>query len=152
MDGNVMDLGRRERMIPKRGLTEEQLAEIVALLTERKRVIEEELRKNFSRVLEEATEDTTVVNVEEGEESHVDVGKEMSFHFMSMRTIELKQINQALLRIESCDYGYCDECASSIRFERLKAMPFALLCRSCQEDSEQKEKERQWGPRGPYRA
>jgi DnaK suppressor protein len=136
---------------PKKGPTEKQLREIVRLLLDRKRVIEEELRKNFSRVLEEATEQTTVVDMEEGDESHVDVGKEMSFHFMSMRTAELKQINQALQRIESREYGYCDECETPIRFERLKAMPFAQLCISCQEDSERKEKERQWGPQGPYR-
>jgi DnaK suppressor protein len=138
-------------MARRKGLPEEQLGEILARLVERKRVIEEDLRKNLSRVLEDTAEDTTVVDMEEGDESHVDVGKEMSFHFMSMRSNELRQIKDALLRIETGDYGYCDECGNAIRFERLNALPFAQLCRNCQEDTERREKERQPGPRGPYR-
>jgi DnaK suppressor protein len=130
-------------MASKTPLTEDQLAEITNILLERKRAIEEELRRNLSRVLEEGGEDTTVVNVEEGGESRVDVGKEMDFQVMSMRTQELRQINEALLRIEMREYGLCEECGSPIRFERLRVMPFAQLCRSCQEELEKEEKERQ---------
>jgi|YNPBryantNP2012_1023418.scaffolds.fasta_scaffold00233_16 DnaK suppressor protein len=130
-------------MASKTPLTEDQLAEITNILLERKRAIEEELRRNLSRVLEEGGEDTTVVNVEEGGESRVDVGKEMDFQVMSMRTQELRQINEALMRIEMREYGLCEECGSPIRFERLRVMPFAQLCRSCQEELEKEEKERQ---------
>jgi DnaK suppressor protein len=137
-------------MAPKRGLTQRQLTEIRGLLVGRKQVIEEELRKGFSRFLEEGAEETTDVDMEVGDESHVDVGKEMSFQMMSLRTSELKQIKEALQRIESKEYGICDECGSAIRFERLKAMPFAQLCINCQQDSERREKERQGGGRGPY--
>ena len=130
-------------MASKTPLTEDQLAQITNILLERKRAIEEELRRNLSRVLEEGGEDTTVVNVEEGGESRVDVGKEMDFQVMSMRTQELRQINEALMRIEMREYGLCEECGSPIRFERLRVMPFAQLCRSCQEELEKEEKERQ---------
>lgn len=131
-------------------LTEEQLSEITALLLERKRAIEEELRRNLARVLEESVEDTTVVNMEEGGETRVDVGKETDLQVMSMRTQELKQINEALMRIEMREYGLCEECGSPIRFERLKIMPFAQLCRSCQEELEREERERQMALRpGP---
>ncbi|MEJ5376536.1 MAG: TraR/DksA family transcriptional regulator [bacterium] len=138
-------------MTSKRSLTEEQMAQIVALLNERRRAIEEELRRNLSRALEEGGEETTVVNVEEGDESRVDVGKETDYQVMSMRSQELKQIKEALLRIESGEYGLCEECGSAIRFERLKAMPFAQLCRSCQEEMERAKRDKQWGPRAPHR-
>jgi DnaK suppressor protein len=138
-------------MTSKKSLTEEQLAQIVALLHERRKAIEEELRKNLTRALEEGGEETTVVNVEEGDESRVDVGKETDFQVMSMRSQELKQIKEALLKIESGDYGLCEECGSAIRFERLKAMPFAQLCRACQEEMERLEREKQWGPRSSHR-
>lgn len=139
-------------MTSKMSLTQEQLAQIVALLQDRRRAIEEELRRNLSRALEEAGgEETTVVNVEEGDESRVDVGKETDFQLMSMRSQELKQIKEALLKIESGDYGVCEECGSAIRFERLRAMPFAQLCRACQEETERLEREKQWGPRSPHR-
>jgi DnaK suppressor protein len=134
------------------GLTESQLGEIRVLLLKRKELVEEEIRKGFSRFLEDtADEETTVVDVEEGDESHVDVGKEMSFQFMSRRSSELRQIKDALVRIDSGEYGICDECENPIRFERLKILPFAQLCRSCQQDSERKERERGSGARGPFR-
>lgn len=143
----LWDFSTKERsrafMASQTHLTEDQLAEITNLLLERKRAIEEELRRNLSRVLEEGGEDTTVVNVEDGGESRVDVGKEMDFRVMSMRTQELKQIKDALMRIEMREYGFCEECGSPIRFERLKVMPFAQLCRSCQEEVEREERERQ---------
>jgi len=131
-----------EGMPRRRALTQPQLEEIKSLLEERKRLIEEEIRKGFSRALEDSEEETTVVDVSEGDESHVDVGKEMSFQVISRRSSELKQIKEALLRIASGDYGVCEECGNPIRFERLKAMPFAQLCKGCQEDSEIKERER----------
>lgn len=134
-------------MTAKKGLTDEQIEEIVSLLQRRGRAIEEELKKNLSRALEGGVEDTTVVDVEEGGESRVDVGKEMDFQVMSMRSQELKQIKDALMRIELGEYGFCEECGNSIRFERLKAMPFAQLCRSCQEEMERAGRERQFGPR-----
>lgn len=141
----------RPSMTSKKSLTEEQLAQIVTLLQDRRRAIEEELRKNLTRALEEGGEETTVVNVEEGDESRVDVGKETDFQVMSMRSKELKQIKEALSKIESGEYGFCEECGSPIRFERLKAMPFAQLCRACQEEAERLERERGWGSRPPQR-
>ena len=132
-----------ERMTHDKSLTDSQKEEIRDLLQQRKVVIEGELRKGFSRFLEGSAEDTTVVDTEIGGESHVDTGKEMSFQVMSRRTWELKQIKEALLRLRTGEYGICDECESPIRFERLKAMPFAQLCRNCQQESEKKLRERQ---------
>ena len=119
------------------------MKEIKSLLLERKQVIEEEIRRGLSRVLEDTAEETTVVDVEEGGESRVDVGKEMSFEVLSRRSSELKQVNEALMRMASGEYGVCDECGNEIRFERLRAMPFAQLCRNCQEDSEMKDRARE---------
>jgi DnaK suppressor protein len=138
-------------MTSRKSLTQEQIAQIVSLLNERRKAIEEDLRRNLSRALEEVGEETTVVNVEEGDESRVDVGKETDFQVMSMRTQELRQIKEALVKIESGEYGLCEECGNPIRFERLKAMPFAQFCRVCQEEMERAERERQWGPRPPHR-
>jgi len=130
-------------MSPRTRLTKEQIEEIKDLLVERKGIIERDLKKVFSRYLEDDAEETTVVNVANDDESRVDVGKELSFQVMSRRTDELKKINEAIGRLEDGSYGVCEECGNAIRFERLKAMPFAQLCRNCQQDSERKEKERE---------
>ena len=44
---------------------------------------------------------------------------------------ELRQINAALKRIESDEYGICIKCNQDITTERLKALPYANTCISC---------------------
>ena len=130
-------------------LTQEQINRIRDLLLERKQNIESNIHRSFTRFLEDSTEETTVVDVRGGAESRVDVGKEMSFQVISRRSAELKQIKDALFRIEKGEYGICEECSNPIRFERLLAMPFAPMCRDCQQESEQREKDRGGGFRQP---
>src|SRR5580704_3753409 len=45
----------------------------------------------------------------------------------------LRLIDQALARVDNGTYGTCAECGEDIPFERLKALPFALLCVDCQQ-------------------
>lgn len=45
----------------------------------------------------------------------------------------LRLIDQALSRVDNGTYGTCAECGEDIPLERLKALPFALLCVDCQE-------------------
>ena len=44
---------------------------------------------------------------------------------------ELGQINTALARLDSGDYGICSSCAEPIQEARLKALPFVLHCVKC---------------------
>ena len=50
--------------------------------------------------------------------------------------LELVQIEAALHRIESGDYGYCTECDERIAEARLAFSPAAPLCISCAEKKE----------------
>ncbi len=50
---------------------------------------------------------------------------------------ELKQIDDALARIDSGDYGICKYCGGTIRKDRLKALPYATLCVKCKELEEE---------------
>ena len=45
--------------------------------------------------------------------------------------LELGKISAALARMESGDFGYCNECGSSIDENRVKAYPYALECIDC---------------------
>ena len=47
----------------------------------------------------------------------------------------VSQINSALHRIETGDYGFCTECGAEISEERLKIVPYAALCIKCAEKS-----------------
>ena len=50
---------------------------------------------------------------------------------------ELKQIDDALARIDSGGYGICKHCGGIIRKDRLKALPYATLCVKCKELEEE---------------
>jgi DnaK suppressor protein len=50
---------------------------------------------------------------------------------------KLNAIDEALSRIESGEYGLCEECEGDIASGRLSVMPFSRLCVTCQEESEQ---------------
>jgi DnaK suppressor protein len=49
---------------------------------------------------------------------------------------KLTAIEDALHRIDSGEYGICEECEEEIGVGRLKVMPFTRLCVRCQEDLE----------------
>lgn len=46
-------------------------------------------------------------------------------------TEELRQIENALQRIEKSEYGKCESCGEEISIKRLKAVPQANLCIKC---------------------
>lgn len=49
---------------------------------------------------------------------------------------ELNQVNDALVRLDAGEYGYCKSCGNSIGEARMEAMPFATLCIDRAEDAE----------------
>ena len=50
----------------------------------------------------------------------------------------LKLIDSALTRIEQGKYGLCMKCGKRIPKERLKAIPYALLCVDCKSADEKR--------------
>lgn len=44
---------------------------------------------------------------------------------------EMRQIDAALQRIASGDYGYCAKCGTEISEERLDLLPHTPFCRTC---------------------
>lgn len=52
----------------------------------------------------------------------------------------LRKIEEALKRLKSGDYGYCDACGMEIGIRRLEARPTAELCIECKQLEEQREK------------
>jgi RNA polymerase-binding transcription factor DksA len=45
----------------------------------------------------------------------------------------VQDIEAALRRLEAAELGACSDCRSRISGARLRALPFAALCRGCQE-------------------
>ena len=49
---------------------------------------------------------------------------------------KLNSINQAIVRIRNGKYGVCALCGKKIPEERLRALPYALLCMPCKRKQE----------------
>jgi DnaK suppressor protein len=54
-----------------------------------------------------------------------------------LRLVQLRALRNALARIDSGDYGYCEQCGNPIGFSRLSARPEARFCITCQTRLEQ---------------
>lgn len=63
-------------------------------------------------------------------------GRELTFLLHDRERKKLEQIDDALDRIESSDYGYCEECGEPIAKKRLLVVPFARYCVQCQQEVE----------------
>jgi len=56
-----------------------------------------------------------------------------------MKSESLNKVNDALARLEQGDYGNCFDCGSEIAEKRLRALPFAVRCKDCEEAREIKQ-------------
>jgi len=78
-----------------------------------------------------------VAEVKDAEEQSMeDFVRGMDFALMEMESETLRRIDEALLRLQAGTYGICADCDGKIAEARLRALPFAVLCRDCQEQEE----------------
>lgn len=94
-----------------------QLEERLALLTERVREIEGDLRTAPSADFEERATETEGDEVLQGLEGSA--------------LVEAQNIRNALKRIDEGVYGECVACGEPIGEKRLRALPYATLCINC---------------------
>jgi RNA polymerase-binding transcription factor len=57
----------------------------------------------------------------------------VSLRLNSIDYVQLRLVNEALDRLKSGDYGICQSCEEPIPAKRLRALPWARYCISCQE-------------------
>ena len=74
--------------------------------------------------------------LDEGESSEVDIQEEIGFALIQMKAETLNKIDAALSRIGEGTYGECFECGEEIPEARLRALPFAVRCKDCEEARE----------------
>ena len=53
-----------------------------------------------------------------------------------MKAETLHKIEEALRRLDESTFGYCFECGEEISERRLRALPFAVRCKDCEEARE----------------
>lgn len=123
--------------------------ELKRMLEDRQRSIQAEVQGRMRDVRSEGTWGGKQNEVFDAvESSEADIQDDIEFALIQMKSETLNKINDALMRLEQGDYGNCFDCGSEIAEKRLRALPFAVRCKDCEEAREMAEqRERQLAAR-----
>ncbi|MBI1345272.1 hypothetical protein GC163_03195 [bacterium] len=69
---------------------------------------------------------------------------ELHSQLAALESRELAQIEQAIHKMHTGTYGYCDRCEKAIPIARLQALPFSSRCITCQRKSERRSTEEEF--------
>jgi DnaK suppressor protein len=58
----------------------------------------------------------------------------MTLHRLEWTPFLIRQVSEALERIDEGSYGLCLECGQTIAATRLAALPWVAYCTACQEE------------------
>jgi len=108
---------------------------------ELKRILEDRRREILSEVQEKMRDVRAVDASGEGvldaaETSEADIQDEIELALIQMKSETLHKIEEALKRLDEHSYGNCFECGDEISERRLRALPFAVRCKDCEEARE----------------
>src|SRR5262252_10376154 len=130
------------------GAPRSRYAELKQMLEERRREIQAEVQGKMRGVREEGTWGKLNEVLDAVESAEADIQEEIEFSLVQMKSETLNKINDALGRLDHGSYGNCYECGEEIAEKRLRALPFAVRCKECEEAREVAEqRERQMAAR-----
>ncbi len=111
-------------------------ADLKKILEDRRREIVSEVQGKIRDVRTEGTTQKLNEVFDAGESSEADIQEDIEFALIQMKAETLQKINEALARLEEGLYGNCYECGEEISEPRLRALPFAVRCKDCEEARE----------------
>jgi DnaK suppressor protein len=123
-------------------------AELRKILEERRREILNEVQERMRDVRAVGALGENQGVLDAAESSEADIQDDIEFALIQMKTETLHKIEEALERLDKHKYGNCFECGEEISERRLRALPFAVRCKDCEEARENAElRQRQIGQR-----
>jgi DnaK suppressor protein len=108
--------------------------ELRTVLEDRRRELMHEVQGKMRDARTDGINEREVVD--QVESSELDIQDEIEFALIQMKADTLSKIDVALRRIEGDSYGICFECGDEITGARLKALPFAVRCKDCEDSRE----------------
>jgi len=99
----------------------------------------ERIRTNFQLKKSEYEENSLTGAKDEVDSANDNILLAADMRFSNRESLYYKKIMKTLSKIESEQYGMCDECGESITFSRLIARPTSEMCILCKEESEREE-------------
>jgi DnaK suppressor protein len=104
------------------------------ILESRRAELLDDLRDRLRAARSDGIADRDVVD--DAESSELGTQDDIAFALIQLKTETLGQIDAALRRLEIGSYGDCFECGDEIAEARLRALPFAVRCRDCEQSRE----------------
>jgi DnaK suppressor protein len=114
----------------------ERYVELKRILEERRREMANAVHDKMRDVRAEATYGDGQGVLDAAETSEADIQDDIEFALIQMKAETLQRIEEALERLEEGTFGYCFECGDEISERRLRALPFAVRCKDCEEARE----------------
>jgi DnaK suppressor protein len=114
----------------------QRYSDLKQMLEDRKKVILGQLHEKIRDVRTENVSGKVNTVLDPGESSEQGIQEDIEFALIQMKAETLNKINEALNRLEEGAYGNCFECGEEISHPRLRALPFAVRCRDCEEARE----------------
>jgi DnaK suppressor protein len=108
--------------------------ELKKMLQDRRRELIHEVQGRIRDARTDITKERQVLD--QGESSEFDVQEDIEFALIQMKAETLNQIDVALRRLSEHTYGVCFDCGDEITERRLRALPFAVRCKDCEEARE----------------
>jgi DnaK suppressor protein len=122
--------------ISQPAMARERYAELRHILEERRREILSQVQEKMRDVRAEGALGDGQGVLDAAETSEADIQDDIEFALIQMKTETLHKIEEALTRLDEGTYGYCFECGDEVSERRLRALPFAVRCKDCEEARE----------------
>ncbi|MFW6081426.1 MAG: TraR/DksA family transcriptional regulator [Desulfosalsimonas sp.] len=120
----------------RRQMTGEELRAVRQSLLERKKVVWNEIMHELEHNAGQANRNAVDTILESGDKALEELFQSSLFYMVELKARELEDIEAAINRIDSGEYGRCSVCGRWIRPARLEVMPYSIRCRRCQEEHE----------------
>jgi DnaK suppressor protein len=128
--------------------TGSRYADLKTMLDDRRRELQAEVQGKMRGAREEGLGGKLNEVLDAVESAEADIQEEIEFALVQMKSETLNKVNDALARLEQGSYGNCFDCGDEIAEKRLRALPFAVRCKDCEESRETAEqRERQLSAR-----
>ena len=126
----------KRKKLERKQMQGSRYADLRQILEDRRREIVTEVQGKIRDVRAEGNASKVTDVLDAGESSEADIQDDIEFALIQMKAETLQKINEALARLEEGKYGYCFECGDEIAEQRLRALPFAVRCKDCEEARE----------------
>jgi DnaK suppressor protein len=144
-----MSVHKHNKKTPGGDMGRDRYAELRRILEERRREILSAVHDKIRDVRAEGANNPTTGVLDAAETSEADIQDDIEFALIQMKAETLTKIEEALRRLEEGTFGYCFECGEEISERRLRALPFAVRCKDCEEARElAQQRERMQARRG----